>query len=105
MSLIRCKDGRLAPAIIICRHLFDGSSSIWVEAPTPGREMPDYFCPDCLARFIKLGASEAFPDDDDLFPACMHCAGELRRQRSGRVFTLGDRCLVEKMGEGESEAA
>jgi hypothetical protein len=102
MSLILCKDGRLAPAVIICRHLHEGTSTTWVEIPAPGQDDPDYFCPGCVGRFIELGATGAFPDDDDLVAVCLHCARERRRASSGKVFAVGNRCLVEKPDESEA---
>lgn len=94
MSLIRCKDGKLVPPIIVCRHLADGESAVWVRMATPGEEVDDYLCPDCMGAFV-----EGQLDDNCLLPLCMHCARDLRAEAGGKVFTLEDRCLIEVVEE------
>jgi hypothetical protein len=75
-NLIRCADGRWAPACILCVHLCDGQSDQWVQLPQPdGGEVFDYLCPECF---------EKGPDAlelDDLRSCCFHCANRLIEER------------------------
>jgi len=83
-NLIRCSDGRMAPASIICRHLLNGESSEWVELPQPdGGEVFDYMCGDC----IRKGPP---PDADDLLACCFHCTRRMMAERDIVAVPLGD---------------
>ncbi len=71
MTLIRCGDQKYAPAVIVCVHLFNGESRKWCQISTPGQEVDDWLCPECLARIYTLGV-------EDVRSICMHCARKLR---------------------------
>jgi hypothetical protein len=75
MSLIKCSDGKWAPAVIACIHVTDGTATEYVKVPSPepGSEMDDCLCPYCFEKGPH-GLSI-----DDLVTVCMHC---LREQTS-----------------------
>jgi hypothetical protein len=74
MELVRCRDGGMAPGVIVCRHLAEGASREWIEIPTPLGESNDYLCPECFEKGPE-GLTE-----DDLVLICLHCAREMRGQ-------------------------
>ena len=71
MTLIECGDHKYAPGVIVCVHLFDGTSHEWCRLPNEDGEMDDWVCPACFERLPELGV-------DDLKMVCMHCARALR---------------------------
>jgi hypothetical protein len=71
MRLIECGDHKYSPAVIVCVHLFDGTSHEWCRIEGEGEEMDDWLCPECAERMDELNV-------DDLRTVCMHCARELR---------------------------
>jgi hypothetical protein len=72
MTLITYADHKFAPAVLICIHLFDGTSHDWCRVENAGGEADDWYCPDCLGRVYELGL-------DDLRVVCMHCARTLQQ--------------------------
>ena len=71
MALIKCGDHRYAPAVIVCRHLCDGTSTVWCPVDSDDPEIDhDWLCPECFERFAVL-------DVEDLVAVCMHCARRL----------------------------
>ncbi len=71
MKLIECGDRKQAPGVIVCVHLFDGTSHEWCRLPSDDGEVDDWVCPACFERLPELGV-------DDLRLVCMHCARALR---------------------------
>jgi hypothetical protein len=62
----------MAPMIIVCRHLLDGTSKEWVELPDPDEECSDFLCPECFERGPDRLTTE------ELAAVCMHCARRMR---------------------------
>jgi hypothetical protein len=65
----------MAPAVIVCRHLLDGTSREWVEiVPDDHQEVSDWICRDCAERFPDIPV-------EDLRSVCMHCCRAFREGR------------------------
>jgi hypothetical protein len=78
MPLIQCGDHGYAPAVIVCRHLFDGQSRSWCPVDSGDPEVDhDWLCPECLEQYPLL-------DVEDLRSDCMHCARRLKSRASRR---------------------
>jgi hypothetical protein len=78
-ELILCADGHLAPAIITCRHVMNGSAKTWVKWTAFGKETSDCLCKACFRR----GVSGLRPDD--LKSVCMNCFRGHEARHPGRV--------------------
>jgi hypothetical protein len=78
MPLIQCGDHSYAPAVIICTHLYEGTSHSWCPVPSCDPEIDhDWLCPQCIEGFPHV-------DVDGLVAVCMHCARKLKRRSSKR---------------------
>ena len=77
VSLIRCADGDMAPAVIVCRPRAGGTSREWIEVPTDGSEASDWLCPECFDKGPEVLTV------DDLAAVCMHCARRMREEVDG----------------------
>jgi hypothetical protein len=74
--LVRCADGKIAPATIVCKPLLKGESNEWVQLPQEdGGETYDYVCGDCIRKCL---------DDvpmDDLLTTCFNCTRQMIEER------------------------
>jgi hypothetical protein len=73
MPLIKCGNHQHAPGLVVCVHLFEGTSKQWCRLPSGDGEVDDWVCPDCFDRLFDLTV-------DDLRTVCMHCARRMRRE-------------------------
>ena len=79
-NLIQCADHKWAPWSIICTHLMDGSSRVWLPLESSLPEVDhDWMCPVCIEGHDE----EASADDSDtqhLHAICIHCVRSLRKR-------------------------
>ncbi len=76
-DLIQCRDGKMSPAVFICKHLLDPGTTEFASIPEEGKEMHVYMCGDCYRRGPKR-----FMKNVRL--VCLHCLQE-RLQTMTRV--------------------
>jgi hypothetical protein len=70
-NLVKCADGGMAPAVIVCRHLLAGASRHAFAVPlVEGQDDPDLLCPECVVRIKELPPG-------DLVVLCLHCRRKL----------------------------
>ena len=91
MSLIKCGDHKYAPAVIVCVHLFDGTSHEWCRCEVEGGEESDWLCPECRERLPDV-------DPEDLKAVCMHCARKRRKFSKEIVKKLKDGFMFTEEG-------
>lgn len=74
--LIKCKNHKLAPWGIVCRHLATGQSREWMAIKSPHPEVDsDFLCEECLVK-----QAEGDENIDDLMVACIHCMRDMRKK-------------------------
>jgi len=62
--------------IVICKHLFNGTSHRWVPVGIEPGKPPDYVCQKCSKDFPNISP-------DQLTCVCVQCADGLRERSAG----------------------
>lgn len=79
-NLIQCGDHMWAPWSLVCSHLLDGSSRVWLPLDNPLPEVDyDWMCPECLSRHDEEASADDY-DITDLRAICIHCVREVRKR-------------------------
>jgi hypothetical protein len=70
--LVECRDHKLAPGVVVCRHLLNGQSREWCPVGGESPECYDWLCPECGKDFPDIGV-------EDLHTVCVHCIRALQQ--------------------------
>lgn len=73
MTLIKCSDHKLAPAILVCRHLLEGTATEWCPVFSEDDENHDWICPDCGKLYPNIPV-------EDVRIVCLHCCRGLQKK-------------------------
>ena len=67
--MVECAEGGMKPALLVCKHIADGTAKLYVAIDVENSQMHDYLCNYCF-----LAVRDDSLDIDELLAVCFHCA-------------------------------
>ena len=67
--MVKCAEGGMKPAVLVCEHIADGIARLYVAIEVENSELHDYLCNYCF-----LAVRDDSLDINELLAVCFHCA-------------------------------